>query len=280
VLVFEGKGFPAAAQEELKRFSAELEQHAQGGAVEARLIVAESQPGGITSTMRETLRAYMKADEFARWNETQEGRTVATAGKTFMADDEVVTAVLLPMPDMAQELLDLAAHEIIEMARLGPKDGSAWRPDDPDEADGLVLFDEYRNERVRQEIRQRLGWPEGQLDAVLGVAGMAEEIAARMPPNRLDPPPIEFYGAWLEMAQVWSMASGRADAGSESAMADLAHWADTSLVAYQGWQPVAEVVRDLYGQPWLDAGTLAPILAERVRRPVLEYGRTAWRKGP
>lgn len=182
---------------------------------------------------------------------------------------------------MAQEFVDLAAHELIEMAELLRQRRDQWvRPDDPDEADGIVLFDEYCNERLRQEIRDQLGWPEGRLDASPGLVSMTNDIAGRMPESRLDPPPPEFWPAWLDMAQVWAMVSGRGAAGSASAQCELTAWARHNLVADQGWSPIAAAMYGFYQQPGLDRDQLARQAAVGVRAPIIAYGRRAWREGP
>jgi hypothetical protein len=278
---FEGEPIPTEQQQGLIKFADELNKHPHGGPIRGRIVQAEPHPTGITATMQRALQMYMKDEEYERWRAAQADRMVVTGGKTFIADDGVVTAILCPMPGMTQEFLDLAAHELIEMAELIREQSDGWvSPTDPDEADGITLFDEYRNERVRQEIRERLSWPEGQLDASSGLVSMAVEISDRMPATRLDPPPPEFWGAWLHLGQVWAMVSGRGAAGSASAQRDLADWRQHKFASAAGWSPIAEAMNTLYQEPDLERDQLASQAAAGVRRPLIAYGRQAWRHGP
>jgi hypothetical protein len=277
MLRFGGELIQPAQQQALKDFADQLAGHPHGGVIDGRLVQAAPQPAGITSTMHNALRVYMKPEEFLRWQAAQHGRTVATGGKTFLADDEIVTAVIHPLPGLSQEFVDLAAHELIEMATLLRQQRDHWvTPDDPDEADGIVLFDEYCSERVRQEIRDVLGWREGRLDASPGLVSMTADIAARMPETRLDPPPAEFWAAWLAMAQVWAMVCGRGAAASASARRELMAWARHGLIANDGWSPVAAAMDALYQQPGLDREELARQAGRDVRLPIIAYGREAW----
>lgn len=281
MISYEGEPINDVQKQALLDFAAELAGHPRGGKIDGRIVHAKQRPGGITATMRNALQPYMKHEDFKQWEAAETGRTVATGGKTFVADDEVITAVLHPLPGMAQEFIDLGAHELVEMAILVREQRDHWvPPDDPDEADGLVLLDEYCNERVRQEIRDRLGWPEGGLDASPGLVSMTDDIANRMPKSRLDPPAPEFWPAWLAMARVWAMVCGRAGAGSESARRELTAWADHALIADEGWAPVAVAADSLYRQPELDRDLVAGQAGNGVRSPIIAYGRRAWHMGP
>lgn len=275
MLDFAGAPFPADLRKALEDFCLRVEAHPQGGPVEGRIVLAKDEPEGMTKAVRK----YMDSGEFSRWLKRQPDRTVATGGKTFVSDDGVITAVLLPVT--GQVLLDLAAHETGEMARSAGEAGSGFiTPTDPDEADGLTLFGEYRVERVRQEISVDLGWPEGAIVATQSLRPMVEEIRSRMPAERADRPALDFYGAWLEMAQCVVMACGRADAGSRSASEDLVSWAEHRLVADEGWTPIHRSLGELFSQPDLGPRELPPLVASVVRRPVLGYARDAWRLGP
>lgn len=275
MLSFEGEGFAQPKREALEAFCAKLEDHPHGGGAEGRIVVAEARSEG----MIRALQKYMKDDEYDSWFARLPERTVVTGGKTFVADDEILTAVVAPLP--GQALLDLAAHEAIEIAHAVHQIESGFvRPTNPDEADGLTLYDEYRVERARREISNELGWPEGATDAVQGMRAVIDEIASRMPSRRFDPPHMDFFGAWLEMAQALVMACGRGAGGSQSALEDVRKWSEHPLVADNGWEPVQSSLDDLYEQPGLGLEELAPVTASLIRRPIIEYGRDAWRRGP
>jgi hypothetical protein len=76
------------------------------------------------------------------------------------------------------------------------------------------------------------------------------------------------------------MACGRAAGGSRSALEDLRRWGEHPLIADDGWQPVQRSLGELYAQPNLGLDELAPLTASQIRRPILGYGRYAWRQGP
>lgn len=88
MITFEGEPIEPAQQQALNAFATELARHPHGGAVDGRIVHAEAQPAGITATMQQALGVYMKDHEYARWQAAQQGRTVVTGGKTFVADDE------------------------------------------------------------------------------------------------------------------------------------------------------------------------------------------------
>jgi len=275
MLDFAGAEFPADVRAALEAFCIEVSKHPQGGTVEGRVVLAEDGPDGFV----EALRVYMDTLEFQGWLSRRPGRTGITGGKTFASEDGVITAVLSHIG--GQDLLDLAAHELIEMAHsLQQREADFRHPTNPDEADGLTLYDEYRVERVRRELADSLGWPEGRMDGVLALHPAVEEIASRMPDHRFDPPANDFFVAWLEMARAWTMACGRAAAGSQTAKEDVAQWAEHRLIADGGWQPVQRSLDDLFRQTHLTLEEIPPFAASTVRRPILDYGRAAWRQGP
>ena len=280
MISFEGEPIDPACKQALNDFAAKLAHHPHGGAIDGRIVHAKAQPAGITETMRLALQMYMKDDEYLQWEAAQVGRTVATGGKTFVADDEVVTAVLHPMPGMSQEFLDLGAHELTEMAKLLRQQHDQWvRPDDPDEADGIVLFDEYCNERIRRDPPPA-GLAGRQARCVAWTRLNDQRHCRAYAEETLRPPPPEFWPAWLNLGQVWAMVGGRGATGSASAERELTAWAEHNLVADQGWTPIAMAMDGLYQQPGLDRDQLAHQAATGVRQPIIAYGRQAWRDGP
>jgi hypothetical protein len=269
--------FSDSRKQSLEQFAAELATHAAAGPVEGRLVVADPDLRGIFETMRGTLAKYMKDDEYESWRDFQNGRPVATGGKTFVADDDVITAVVVPIPQ-DPEFLGLASHELIEMAHKAQELQEGWIPPQTvEENNGIVMFDEYTNERIRQEIISKLGWSQSKLDQQPGLVSQADDIAQRMPPQRLNPAGQDFWNFWVHLAQVWAMVIGRRAAGCKYADAELNRWAAHDLIADQGWQPAETACDELYQQlPGLDRDQLVELAAEIVWRPIEQYGRTAW----
>ena len=264
------------ARTSLDQFASELEQHRLGGPLEGRLVVAEQDLRGLQETMAGALAKWMKEDEYDRWVDQQRGRPVTTGGKVFIADDEVITAVVFPI-DRDPEFLGIASHELVELADKVKERDEGWiPPEDVRKQDGLVLFDEYRNDRVRLEIATKLGWPESQVDREPGLVSQTEEIVQAMPAQRQPSPPSEFWLYWLNLARVWAMVAGRRGGGSASAAAELGRWSQHPLVADQGWQAIESACDDLYDQDGLTRDQLAEMSAARIYDRVIAHGKAAW----
>jgi hypothetical protein len=264
----------------LDQFVAELEAHPATGPVEGRLVVADADPRGLFETMRQALVKYMKDDEYGRWRNAQDGRPVATGGKTFVADDDIITAVVFPIPQ-DPDFLGLASHELVEMVHKAEERQAAdWFDPDPDyarELHGTIYADEYSHERVRLEINTKLGWTEGQVDREPGLVSMTNDILQGMPIPRYSPPGNDFWLWWSHLAQVWAMVAGRRAGGSLYADAELSRWAEHELIADHGWRPVEAALDGLYRQlPGIDRRQLVVQAAETVWDPIEQYGRTAW----
>ncbi len=186
--------------------------------------------------MRTALRRWMPTEAFAEWEARQRGRTVPTGGKTFVAADGVVTALLLPLPDRAM-FLGLASHELIECAHLiDQTEAGVAHPEDPRLSNGVVLADEYVTDRARVEIGQPLGWPESVLDKKAGIVEQLDDLEVMLtrPPYE-GHPTDSFWMHWVNIARVWAMVAGRADGGATSASSELEAWERHRLTDEPGW---------------------------------------------
>ena len=260
----------------LEAFDAALARHPRGGPAEGRLVVAQPQPGGLRPTMERALRTYMKPEDYVAWRQQQVARPVATAGKTFVAKDAVITACVCPMPETSA-LLGIAAHELIETAHLAAQRRAGARPLEAHEINGTTLADEYIADRLRIELATELGWPRSSLDTNVGLVSQTNDIEAllsRPPYDGL--PTTEFWQHWMNLARVWAMVSGRADAGGRTEAQELERWADHHLIADGGWQPVRQTLRRLYGPPEPSREPFIAMAVKRVFSPIEAYGGNAW----
>jgi hypothetical protein len=263
-------------RDSLEAFADALEQHPRRAAADGRLVVAEPHPGGLQPTIQRVLRLYMKPDEYEAWWQQQAGRPVATAGKTFVAQDEVITACVIPHPEISI-LLGYASHELIEIAHLAAERQEGTRPLEDHEVNGTTIADEYVAERLRIEIATQLGWPRSPLDRDPGLVPQTDDIQGVLSRPPYDgPPTMEFWQHWANLARVWAMVAGRADAGAQEEEQELIRWLGHRLIADQGWQPVRHALQDLYGPPEPDREQFVAGAVRCVWDPVERYGRGAW----
>lgn len=263
---------------DLRDFCDEATRHPWGVQIEGRLVVAEPHPGGLRPTIERALRQWMTRSEFREWQAQQQGRPVATGAKTFVADDDVVTAVVCAMPDRAM-FLGLASHELLEVGhRVREREAGVPFPTEGRSANGVVIADEYVTDRARSEIADRLGWTESVLDREPGLVSQTDGVAAVLRQRPFEGPPSHrFWLHWANLARVWAMVAGRADADVIGASEELDRWRRHELVAHDGWSAVRETLRQLYRR-----GTTVP-RAEFIERaadgvwdPLETYGRTVW----
>lgn len=268
---------PGALRADLELFATAAERHSWGGSVaEARLVVAPN-GGSIDATVRPALRRWMPAEAFAEWEAQQHGRPVATGGKTFVAADGVVTAVVMPIGDRAM-FLGIATHEVLECAHLVDQIAEGFdHPSDPREANGVVLADEYVTDRARIEIVAALGWPESVLDEKVGIIEQLGDLKAVLGRAPVEGQPThDFWLHWVNLARVWAMLSGRADAGAASARAQLEAWERQDLVDARRWKQVRASLQGLYTDPGRPRAEFAAAAASQVWDPIEALGREAW----
>jgi len=269
-------GFSQTEKQAIDAFAVELER-VVGYSFSGRLVIAEPHLSGITRTMSNELARWMKDDEYAEWRAQQHNRPVATGGKTFVADDGIVTAVVCPMPNLPAEFLGVSAHELIEIChRVQEERNGRIEPEGVREIHGVVLYDEYAVERIRQSISTALGWTESRLDAEPGLVSQIDDLLHLLPGGRAGHPPTDFWAHWVNIARVWAMTEGRRAAGSTTAAAELDRCSKHPLIRDKGWKPVSSSLDRIFLELGLHGEVQAERAAKLVWDPIESYGRAAW----
>lgn len=237
---FEGD-FAPYLRADLEAFARALADDPHGGDTsQATMVLAEPHPGGITLTMRRELERWMPRDAFLEWSRQQKGRPVATAGKTFTAADGTPTAVVFPLPDGGM-MRAIAAHEIVELANHDDREFDGL---DANDAQALVIADEYAHDRTRIGIARALGWAPSSYDERPYLWEQTNDLidALRGMPSEGEAPQ-EFWQHWVNIARVWAMVAGRADAGAAAETAALERWRDHTLINRDAWEEIHSALR-------------------------------------
>jgi hypothetical protein len=255
---------------ELERFAEALATHERGYPIDGRLVIVSGSDG------RE-LKEWMKPDAYADYQEKAQQQPLTASGKTFVARDGVVTAVVSRFADPNDQLV-LCSHELIEMGDLRRSEDEGWvYPEDGRELLGIIFADEYATERLREEIAHRLGWPFADTHDEMALVHLADQIQGAMPTPRYDPPPDDFWAYWQTLARMWSMTCARR-LTSPKAEEALASWSRHPMID-DGWAPVERGLAELYDLSNLDRDELVELAAERIWDPIEQYGREAWTQG-
>jgi hypothetical protein len=262
--------WPDDVTADLEEFAEAVGAHPRGHVVQGRMVIAEHSDG------RE-LRAWMKPGAYDDWYAKAKYQPKVADGKTFVAYDDVVTAVVSRFEESGDQLV-LCSHELIEMADLRRHEEQGWSyPTDGRGLLGVIFADEYATERLREEIAHQLGWPFADTHNEMALVELADQIQAAMPTPRYDPPPMDFWAHWQTLARMWSMACARR-LTSPKAEEALVAWAKHPMID-DGWAPVERALADLYEQPELDRDQLVELAARRIWDPIEQYGREAWTLG-
>lgn len=261
--------WPDQAKAELSRFAEALAIHPRGGQVLGRMVMTSGHGDG-----RE-LREWMKPGAFTDYMEKASQQPVVASGKTFVAHDDVVTVVVSQYEHINDQLV-LCSHELIEMAGLSQQQAEGWEyPEEARELLGIIFFDEYAAERLREEIARDLGWNSSDTNHEMAIVELTDQIQAAMPTPRYDPPWGDFWAHWQTLARMWCMACGRRSTNAP-ADAALKEWAKHPMIAESGWVPVEKALGDLYETPELTHDEQVSETADRVWDPIEAYGRKAW----
>lgn len=201
------------------------------------------------------MRAYMPAERFAGWRTSQSNRSVTTAAISFRTADGR-RAAAVPGEYSREIFLSLAAHEAIEAALDVRHDaeGHVFK-EQTHTSLAHVLWTEYVVERTRQQLFRTLQLPASPLDGV-GLASQMDDFAQSLPrvareAARRGAFPAVIAQHWYELARVYAMSVGRADAGSVADEQDLEAFRQhrVTVESASGWNAVHSGLRDAFDHP-------------------------------
>lgn len=261
---------------DLEEFAAALAKHPRGGEPHGRLVGIPWGPSGPIAAMRSELPQWMDPVAFAKWDRLRTSKPGVTMGKTFVAEDGEVTAVVCTPPKRG-DALGVAAHEIVEVLHLSQHQADGWEyPKATRFLLGVIMLDEYATERVRLETAQALNWPGSVFhDTAQGLVQTAEDIEQALPPDRKAyDPGQDFWGWWQTMAMLWSHDCARAPFFPFVAK-ELARWSRCAVIADDGWAPVREAREQIY-EDALGRDEETERAAEEIWDPIEKYARAVW----
>jgi hypothetical protein len=234
-------------EDDLVAFGEELKRSPWGGDGYDRLLI-----GDINSSLRD----WMLPAEYREWQAGHAGgRIAATGAKAFVAKDGLRTAAVLPLNERFSFLM-FACHEMVEAAldRRHEAEGHEFN-EQTHTSLAHVLWTEYAVERTRRTIADSLNWGFGQVERGFVVEQM-KDIERELPgliqwAVEHNEPPQRLYQLWYEMARVFAMTLGRADAGLAEAKEEVDRFMDRPLIAesVQGWEAFESALRSTYDDP-------------------------------
>jgi hypothetical protein len=274
-LPFEVNGpLPEEWAKDLAAYASALAGHPWGGTSLKRLVIGE---------VDASLREWMPAERYERWRAAQSVRSVITGAIAFVAKDGLRTAVVPPFKERLL-FLHFPGHEMVE-AVLDERqeaegyefvDGTHWGA-------AHVVWTEYVVERTRRRICNELGWGYSALDN----GGLPEHV--REFETNLEvlvkwaaehgADPMESHQHFFELARVYAMSRGRADAGSPTDEEQFpAFFEETFGNELQPqWRALDAVLADAYEQPSLSTQELDELVHDDGWRALYEEYRSIWR---
>jgi hypothetical protein len=259
---------------DLVLFAARLESASWGGVGYERLVIGDIDEGP---------RTWMPPAGYQEWRAGHAGgRIGATGAKAFVADDGVRTAVVLPL-DKRWDFLMFACHEMVEVAldRRQELEGHLFE-EMTHTSLAHVLWTEYVVERTRRTIASELGWGFGEIENGHIVEQM-QDIEAELPDLiqwavQNDEPPQRITQHWYEMARVYSMALGRADAGCPADGEQLQRFValPLSLESASGWHVLDKSLREAYERPGESAADLDQLVRDEGWGPLYQEMADFW----
>jgi hypothetical protein len=248
-LPFEVDGvLPELWKSDLLSFAAHAKQHPWGGCELRRLVIAHD--------FAASLQKWMPAAEWSQLRSTYEaGRTTLTAGKHFLAKDNVSTAVIPSLPKK-ENFLHLFGHEFLE-AVLDSRHRAENHVWTSQTHTGLahIYWTEYAVERSRQEIATKMNLSPSDFE-VAGIVDQINELDGELPDmigwaSMNGEIPAQLYQSVAELARVWSMMLGRGDGGSTAAKSEHRQFSDQPLAkkTATGWVALEAALRETFGKP-------------------------------
>jgi hypothetical protein len=233
--------------DDLVAFADGLKSAPWGGAGYDRLVIGD---------IGTSLRRWMQPEQYQKWRAGHAGgRIGATGAKAFVAHDGVRTAAVLPLEDRWSFLM-FACHEMIETALDRRQDEEGHEFNEMTHTSlAHVLWTEYVVERTRRTIANELGWSYAEVENGFVVEQM-QDIETELPDLiqwavQHNEPPQRITQHWYEMARVYAMALGRADAGCPADESQVQRFKERPLVveSIAGWVALDQSLRDAYGRP-------------------------------
>ncbi len=230
-----------------------------------------------------SLREWMQPAEYEEWQAGHAGgRIAATGAKAFIASDGLRTAAVLPLPERFSFLM-FACHEMVEAA-LGRRhyaEGHQFK-EQTHTSLAHVLWTEYAVERTRRMIANELGWGYAEVENGFVVEQM-QDIENELPgliqwAVQHNEPPQRLFQHWYEMARVYAMTLGRADAGSPQPQEEIRRFKEKPLVteSIAGWGALDQALRDAYDRPTEPADALDQLVRNEGWMPLYEAMTVFW----
>jgi hypothetical protein len=241
---------PGPWQADIDAFLAVLKTHPWGGPSFERLVIVTDE------TFPDALRCWMTSKRYSEWVAGYAGgRIHATGAIHFTAYDGLRTAVVMPLA-IREAFMFFVAHEAVEAALSARAHAGRYRERTNTNL-GLahILWIEYVVERARREITAELGWPRSKFDSQAvshEIRTLHDElpkllrwaVANEARPKRL-------HQRWFELARVYAMTLGRADAGDEEERVELQRLRTEVLGAQTSrtWDAVDGALRGVFTDP-------------------------------
>lgn len=260
--------------DDLAAFAERLTTAPWGGDGYDRLVIGD---------INASLRMWMRPDEYEAWQAGHRGgRIAATGAKAFVAHDGVRTAAVLPLEDQFSFLM-FACHEMAETAldRRHEAEGHEFK-EMTHTSLAHVLWTEYVVERTRRTIANELAWGYAEVENGFVVEQM-QDIENDLPglvqwAVEHNEPPQRIIQHWYEMARVYAMALGRADAASPTDQGQIQNFKELPLVieSIAGWEALDQSLRDAYDQPTERADALDQLVRNEGWVHLYEEMETFW----
>jgi len=263
----------AANSQLLRQFARALAQHPWGGSALEVLAIGD---------VPVLLRELMPPARYQQWA-SERARRYAVTGAISFTDARGRSAAVIPSLNDGAMTLHFAGHEMIEAAieARHQAEGHVW-------ADGThtgvahVLWTEYVVERTRETLFRELEMPDSPL-AHGDLAADAAGVEAALPDLideavRTSSAPPWLFQRWFEMARLYAMSCGRADAGSLAEAAELEAFRKCRIIVECGnaWNEFDEALRDVYDRPSDAATTHDALLKQDGWQPLFDGLGDVW----
>jgi len=261
---------------ELDAYRQAAREEAWGGEGPDRLVLARIEPGGFLNAVR----PYMPPNDFVSWLDTL-GPEPRMLAKTFVARDDLITTVMIPVP-LREAFLYGVSHQLLEAATLRRQAADGYTvPRDPELQNAHVLWRHYVVERVRRGLHDKVGLDLGEFDntELVSEAKDTEAALTRAAADRLGPAlPPEALWPWIAMLRVWCAARGCADAGAVLYAAELERFASQPYIAAttDTWARAAATLHEIWSEPEQSTARADACARDGMWAPMVSALRELW----